>query len=198
MIFISPKPYKWHEIHKSLYSHWEKEIKGGIPPPAALILSGWDFSKDSSKKERWDNTLKWAEENNCNFLIPELTEDEEYYVSDLSNDEPFEPYEYLSFEEKHKPSNEELIEALEKLKENWNSILDNEFSKFTKPVYFSGNKSRSLMVYYKSDYLPPWGTWTDHLVYGRPSKFTLFRSNVNKIISPLEVDHIEFQKETKE
>ncbi|MBK6772737.1 MAG: hypothetical protein IPG78_11575 [Ignavibacteria bacterium] len=192
MIFITPKPNQWNKIHQRLKSHWEKEIKVGVPPPVPLILAGWNFSNDSDKMERWEMTLKWAEDNNCIHLIPVLTDDEKYYVHEISS---FRPYEFHSMDEKYKPSREEIIEALEKLKENWISVLDDDFPKNTKPVSFSGNKSRCLKVYYKSNYLPPWGTWTDHLVYGRPSKFTMLRSNVNKIISPLEVDHIVFEED---
>ncbi len=161
MEFISPQPSKWYKIYEDLKTHFENKIRLGNPPPMALILNGWSFTNDSDKKERWEMTLRWAEENNCANLIPELTEEEKYFVREISS---YRPYEFYSFDEKYKASKKEVIEALVKLKENWNSVLDNDFPNFTKPVYFSGNKSRSLMVYYKSDYLPPWGTWTDHLV----------------------------------
>lgn len=194
MIFISPQQNKWHEVYQRLKSHWEKEIRTGNPPPIALILNGWAYSNDADKKERWEMTLQWAEERNCNDLIPELKEEEKYYVSELSS---YRPYEFYSLDEKYKPTQEEVIKALDTLKEKWNSVLDNDFFQNTRPVSFSGNKSRSLMVFYKSGYLPPWGSWTNHLANGRPSNFTLLRSNVNKFISPLGVDHIDFKEEDK-
>lgn len=138
--------------------------------------------------------LKWAEENNCKELIPELEEEEKYNVFEISS---YRPYEFYSLDKKYKPTKDEVINALKNLTEKWNSVLDIDFFQNTRPFSFSGNKSRNLLVLYKSNYSPPWGTWTDHLIFGRPSKFTLMRSNVNKIISPLAVDHIEFREEEK-
>jgi len=47
-------------------------------PPIPLILAGWNFSEDWQKKERWLNTLSWAKEMHCDFLIPELDPNEKY------------------------------------------------------------------------------------------------------------------------
>lgn len=192
MKFISPQPNKWHEIYQHLKYHWENEIRIGTPPPVTLVLSGWNFSNDTDKKKRWEMTLNWADENNCKKLIPELKEEEKYYVFEVSS---YRPYEFYSMNKKYKPTKDEVINALGNLKEKWNVVLDIDFFKNTRPVSFSGNKSRSLLVLYQSNYSPPWGTWTNHLVFGRPSKFTLLRSNINEIISPLGVDHIEFRED---
>lgn len=79
-IFISPVPKIWHEIHQNLMSYWTNELNGiGAKPPIPLILAGWNFSEDWEKKERWVDTLNWAEINNCKHLIPELTDEDKYF-----------------------------------------------------------------------------------------------------------------------
>jgi len=194
MIFISPQPNIWYAIYQRLKSHWENENKKGVPPPMALILSGWTMSNDYDKQTRWEETLKWVEQINCRHLIPDLKEDEKYYVSQLSSYTPF--YHEMKHHPKvNKPTREEMQSALELLKGKWKELLDEEFASKTKPVSFSGNKSRSLLVKYKSSYLPPWGTWTNYLANGKPSKFTELRKKVNDIIKPFAVDHILFKEE---
>jgi hypothetical protein len=191
MIFISPQPNKWYEIFQALKEFWEKQKSAAMPPPMAMVLSGWTMSNDSDKKQRWAETLKWAEAHNSSHLIPELEEKDKYYVEELSS---FRPYEFHTFDKKYKPTKEEINTALQSLERNWETLFEADFGKNTKPVSFSGNKSRSLLVKYKPSYLPPWGSWTNHLANGRPSKFTDLRSKVNEIIKPVMVDHIIFKE----
>ncbi len=193
MIYISPQPNTWYTIYQRLKSHWENDNKKGVPPPMALVLSGWTMSNDYDKQTRWEETMKWADQNNCRYLVPDLKEDEKYYVKELSS---YRPYEYYTFDSKYKPSVEEVNTAMRNLLANWQSLLDEDFSANTKPLVFSGDKSRRLVVEYKPDYKPPWGSWANHLANGRPSKFTELRQKVNEIIQPLAIDHIKF-KESK-
>jgi hypothetical protein len=81
MIFVSPQPHTWYAIYQRLKSHWDNEINVGDAPPMALVLSGWTMSSDFEKQDRWKMTLRWAEQNNCSHLIPDLKEDEKYFVS---------------------------------------------------------------------------------------------------------------------
>ena len=195
MIFVSPQPNTWYSIYLILKSHWEKEIRTTMPPPVALVLGSWIMSNDFEKQERWNMTLRWAEHNNCTHLIPVLKGEEKYLVSELSSYIPFN-YEMKCHPKAYKPTKEEVQLAMVKLANKWKELLGEEFFINTKPVLFSGDKYRSLLVNYQSGYLPPWGSWTDHLVNGKPSKFTELRSKVNEVIAPLTVDHIIF-KETK-
>lgn len=169
-------------------------MKDTMPPPMALVLSGWTMSSDFEKQERWSMTLRWAEQNNCSLLIPDLKEDEKYYVDALSSYTPF-YHEYKHHPKAYKPTKEEVQNALGELTHRWKEVLDEEFAMKTKPVSFSGNKYRRLLVSYQSGYLPPWGSWTNHLANGKPSKFTELRSKVNELIKPLAVDHIIFKEE---
>ena len=194
MIFVSPQPNTWYAIYQRLKSHWDNVINVGDAPPMALVLSGWTMSSDFEKQDRWKMTLRWAEHKNCSHLIPDLKEDEKYFVSELSSYTPF--YHDMKHHPKaYKPTKEEMQHALIELANKWKELLNEEFSMNTKPVSFSGEKFRSLLVSYQSGYLPPWGSWTNHLANGKPSKFTELRSRVNEIIKPLAVDHIIFNEE---
>jgi hypothetical protein len=192
MKFISPQPNKWYEIFQILKAYAVKELGANNLPPMALVLSGWTMSNDYDKQLRWEETLKWAEKNNVLHLIPVLKEEEKYYVSELDS---FRPYEFHTFDKKYKPTLDEIKTAVQNLEKNWETIWDVEFGINTKPILFSGKKSRSLLVSYKSNYSPPWGSWTNHLANGRPSKFTELRLKVNEIIKPVMVDHIIFKEE---
>ena len=194
MIFVSPQPNTWYAIYQRLKSHWDNEINVGDAPPMALVLSGWTMSSDFEKQDRWKMTLRWAEQNNCSHLIPDLKEDEKYYVSELSSHTPF-YHEMKHHPKAYKPTKEEILNALIELANKWKELLDEEFFINTKPVSFSGEKFRSLLVSYQSGYWPPWGSWTNHLANGKPSKFTELRSKVNELIKPLAVDHIIFKEE---
>jgi hypothetical protein len=194
MIFISPQPNTWYVIYQRLKSHWDIEINVGDAPPMALVLSGWTMSSDFEKQDRWKMTLRWAEQNNCSHLIPDLNEDDKYFVSELSSYTPF-YHEMKHHPKAYKPTKEEIQHALIELANKWKELLDEEFSINTKPVSFSGEKFRSLLVSYQPGYLPPWGSWTNHLANGKPSKFTELRSSVNELIKPLAVDHIIFKEE---
>ena len=194
MIFVSPQPNTWYSIYQRMKSHWDNEIIVGDAPPMSLVLSGWTMSNDFENQDRWKMTLVWAEQNNCSQLIPNLKEDEKYFVSELSSYTTF--YREMKPHPKaYKPIKEEMQHALIELANKWKELLDAEFSINTKPVSFSGKKFRSLLVIYQSGYLPPWGSWTNHLVNGKPSKFTELRRRVNEIIKPLAVDHIKFEEE---
>ena len=195
MIFVSPQPNTWYAIYLRLKSQWEKDALGGVsPPPMALVLSGWTMSNDQDKLDRWQATLKWASESGYSHLIPALQTHEEYMVSELSDYRPYN-LEWKTIPAAHNPSKEEVRDALAKLIEGWNKILDEDFARYTAPIFLSGKKSRQLLVSYKGGLLPPWGSWVDHLAHGRPSKFSEFRRQVNSIIAPLAVDHIVFKEE---
>lgn len=190
-IFISAQPNKWHEIHQKLIKFWEVELgKKTIPPPPALVLSGWTMSNDIDKEQQWKKTIDWAESSKCQDLI-QLTEDDKYYVEDLSS---WRPFEHSNWDEtvKSRPSTEEIQSYFECIQNKWATILNDEFSQNTIPVGFTGKKLRRLLVKYNEGYIPPWGSWSNHLANGAPSKFTELRKKVNELITPHMVDHIDF------
>jgi hypothetical protein len=191
-IFISPLPNKWHKIYQELLKYWEQNlVDQSCKPPIALVLSGWTFTNDFDKKQRWDETIKWAETNGCLHLLNDVNESEKYYVKEQSE---WRPYQYSNRNQKSRvrPSIEDCSNYFQKLKTAWDNILGNEFGDKTVPLGFSGKKLRRLTVAYSPGYLPPWGDWNNYLENGIPSSFTTLRKNVNAIIHPHEVDHIDF------
>jgi len=53
-------------------------------PPIPLILGGWWASSDLQKHTRWNDTVKWAQNNGCAELIPELNSHEKYEVDKMT------------------------------------------------------------------------------------------------------------------
>lgn len=77
--FICPYPMRWNQIYKDLGEAYESSTGKKLPltsldvwwvggPPTPLILGGWVFSNDDDKRERWKETLLWAEKHNLLHL----------------------------------------------------------------------------------------------------------------------------------
>ena len=196
-MFICPQPQIWHEIFQKLDSAWKAQGRHGTRPPRPLILMGWNHSNDLDKKERWEETLKWAKENNLENLIPEISAADSYFVEN-PNDKPISPLGSpiqlpWNYSPKVRPSEEVVQNALQTLKENWVKIVGHELGSATAPLRFSGRRMRRLVAAARADYEPPWGEWDT--LYAEPfrSHFREFRCAVNKAIAPHHVDHIDFE-----
>lgn len=198
-MFICPNPSKWHEIYELLKATWKKDGSVGTKPPVPLILSGWNFSNDIEKKNRWEDTLNWAEKHNYLNLIEKLSDEDCYFVDEPSNYEisPLGSPMFLSwnFTKRNTPTEQEIAQALDTLKQKWSEIVGSELGEITFPLRFTGNRKRRLLVSAKSDYEPDWGTWFELFSDERRRAFTYFRRAINKAISPLHVDHIDFEVE---
>ena len=78
MIRICPNPVPWNDVYKHLTRH-AKATKCVPPlPPIPLILAGWVFSDDFQKKDRWDETVRWANENGCDELVNMILDSDFY------------------------------------------------------------------------------------------------------------------------
>jgi hypothetical protein len=88
MIFVCPNPIPWSDTYKALEAAWRKSGCVGSAPPMPLILSGWWYSSDRDKQDRWLDTIRWAKEHDLSHLIKELKEDEGYYTEVLSTTYP--------------------------------------------------------------------------------------------------------------
>jgi len=56
---VCPQPALWAELHSRLQ---KVAAENGLPPPPQpLILNGWVFSNDVEKRNRWEETLAWAQ-----------------------------------------------------------------------------------------------------------------------------------------
>ena len=166
-------------------------------PPKPLILAGWAYSNDIEKMNRWKETVEWANNNGCGELVNGVPDNEFYFVDEPSTytvgpmGGPM--YRSWDFKSKDKPSSKILDKGMQTLKVRWTEIAGEKLSKSTRPIAFTGNKARRLLVKADAASKPPWGGW-DHLSHVESERraFTQLRTSVNKAISPHEVDHIDF------
>lgn len=189
----------WNEVYQRLIHFSKTNSSVNSLPPKPLILAGWISSNDMEKKNRWEETTQWAQENGCAELTDSISENAFYFV-----DEPTTytvgpmggpMYQSWDYEEKERPSPGALQRGLKILKEKWPDLIGEQLSGISNPLAFTGRKARRLLVLVKAncEVQPPWGGWA-HLSNTEPERrtFTQFRINVNEAIAPLEVDHIDF------
>ena len=161
-----------------------------------LILAGWVWSNDVEKMHRWEMTVQWAKEAGCEEIIMAVA-DEDFRFVHVPTDYVVGPsggpmYRPWDFERKDRPEEAALTAALAKLSTEWPAIAVG-FAADTRPLCFSGEKARKLVVTVLTDALPPWGKWYERsYVDAERRTFTTFRRAVNRAIYPHEVDHIEF------
>jgi hypothetical protein len=189
-IFVCPMPDTWNKIFIDLLNAWKQNPRGKGPPPTPLILTGWNFSGDFEKNAVWEATNQWANEMDLSHLIPELTDEQSYFVSTMQS------YscrsEFWNYSPREKPAKGEIDIAIKKLKDNWGSIVGPELAEITAPECFTGKKSRRLLVSANFATNPPWGTWSKKSAGEKGKAFTMFRRDINEAISPMEIDHIDF------
>lgn len=197
MIRICPNPIPWDKAYRRLLRFSEKCECTPPSPPKPLILNGWVFSNDVDKKQRWEETIEWAQANGREDLVTDIPDTQFYFV-----DEPT-TYEVgplggpmsrpWDFETKSRPTPDVLERNLQTLVREWPKIVGNELAAITHPVTFTGKKARRLLVRANNRTLPPWGGWTQRSsVESERRTFTNFRSAINAWISPHQVDHVEF------
>ena len=197
MIRVCPNPDVWHNIYKRLIElcNGDKTNQSKVPIP--LILNGWAYSNDTQKKERWEQTVEWAKREGYSDLITQIPDDDYLYVDEVSTYQigplggPM--YRLWDFEPKFRPTNEELVRFLKRLKKDWPSIAGERMSAITEPTKFTGRKARRLLVRVTSDGEPPWGGWHSRSnISVQRLAFTKFRRQVNAALKPHEVDHMDF------
>ena len=84
MHFVCPIPIVWGRVNHALHQAFRENEQITEKPPVALILGGWWASSDERKKECWMKMIDWAERYGYSHLIPDLKEDEQYWVHDMS------------------------------------------------------------------------------------------------------------------
>jgi len=112
-------------------------------------------------------------------------------VEVLSTTDPSGCYSYQYHEPKQRPSDDEVKDAIQLLRANWSSLFLTEFASATFPLIFTGNKFRRLLVWADEKHIPPWGSWK-HIDSLKKETFSKFRQAINKTISPVYVDHVDF------
>jgi hypothetical protein len=186
----------WHELHQRLVE--AVEANPAIPPPPVpLILAGWVYSNDVEKQARWQATVAWAKRHGLTQFVDNIPEEHMYSVSELSSYEvgPLGGPMYLDWTYDSKPqvSSADRTTAIQALQANWTTIAGFELANVTRPLRLTGKKGRRLVVLVTSEITPPWGSW---FALSREEQkrrtFTAFRAAVNRTLSPLEIDHIDF------
>jgi len=146
---------------------------------------------------RWRETVDWAVANGCAQIVERIS-DRDFYQVDKASAHQIGPlggpcYRPWDFEAKDRPSSEDVAKHLDHLSAHWADIVGSALAAVTRPLAFTGNKARRLLVQTDGTAVPPWGGWN----YLSPDEekrrtFTRLRSAVNGAIAPHEVDHIEF------
>lgn len=186
----------WHRVFNRLADAAIKSGRDVPPPPVPLILNGWVYSNDIEKRERWRQTLAWAEKWGLAAIMEELTPDMmlrvEHPTSYAIGPSYGPMYLPWSFEAKPVVSNEDAERAVAILQPDWERIAGPDLYKITRPLRLTGTKKRRLVVNADPVATPGWGTWTRLSDGPDRREFTRLRDAVNAAIHPLSVDHIDF------
>ncbi len=193
MIRVCPNPRAWCDVHKRLVTFSQERFLDR--PPGPIILSGWWYTTDTEKQQRWFEMIEWATVHCCKDLL-DLQDDDFYVVETLTTHQIGPMGSVLKrpwdFETKPIPSDAAIKSAITLLSEQWSQIVGESLAAMTIPLRFTGKKKRRLLVHYHTG-SPPWGNWSSlsHLESKRRT-FTSFRSAVNTAIAPHEIDHVDF------
>lgn len=194
---VCPLPIPWTAVHELLQRAWADSGKKGEPPPRPFVLSGWNYSNDLAKLDRWSEIKRWAEERGFHEQLYSRLAPGDFYLTEVLFDGVVGPLGgpiLLPWNGESRPvPSEDLIEtANTSIRENWNGLVGSDLAVITNPLRFTGRKKRRLVVGADFNFRPPWGNW--HTLGREPERrsFTALRKAVNELISPHEVDHIDF------
>jgi hypothetical protein len=197
---ICPNPMPWHEAFERLTKFAQLHPCAPPSPPKPLILAGWVYSNDVEKMQRWEDTVDWAVKNGCANLVSGIPDSDFYFVEKPTSymvgplGGPM--YRPWDFEAKRRPPSEQIAQLMDTLLSRWSEIAGIELASVTRPLAFTGEKARRLLVLANAAATPPWGSLS-HLSTQESERrtFTHFRAAINKAIAPHEVDHIDFTTE---
>jgi hypothetical protein len=194
-----PLPETWVNIHRQLEAQRLKIITVSVKVPVPLILNGAAFSKASAIRERWRETLDWAERYGCldellkEYVAPPPGRDIADELAGVSDDGKgwWPDMTYWNREPQSKHTMDEFEAALDRLRAAWGEVAGDVIAGATRPGSITGSKRRRLLVIVTQPITPPWGTWES--ATHNPVAFRQLRHAVNAVIAPLEVDHIDFE-----
>ena len=193
-----PMPAEWAKVHAVLNEAWRARGNTNIPkPPAPLILAGAAFSTASEIRRRWIELIEWAnahgfsEELGFNLPSSQGLGVAESTAGVSEQGEGWWPeYGEQHHELREKPSKDAALAALVLLKQTWVTVVGPELASSTRPLRFTGQKLRRLLVAADPEQFPTWGNWNS--TNANRSAFTAFRKAINSAIAPMEVDDISF------
>src|SRR5437899_8046789 len=160
---ICPNPMPWHTAFQRL-SNFARSNRCNPPsPPKPLILAGWAYSNDVEKRARWEETIAWAKENGCAPLVEGIP-DTDYYFVETPTTHAIGPlggpmYRPWDYQPKDRPTLEQLAQFMQILQRRWAEIAGPEIARATRPLGFTGEKARRLLVLADDTVTPPWGGW---------------------------------------
>jgi len=197
---ICPNPMTWMEIFDRLTNYAQSHPCTPPSPPKLLILSGWSYTNDVEKMQRWKETVEWAARNGCTEMVSGIP-DRDFYLVEKPTSYMIGPmggpmYRAWDFEAKNRPTSGQIKKHMDILLSQWSEIVGNEIASITRPIAFTGRKARRLLVLADATINPPWGRWR-HLSTQESKRriFTRFRAAINQAIAPHEIDHIDFTTE---
>jgi len=194
---ICPNPMPWHEAFERLNKYAQSHHCTPPSPPKPLILAGWACTNDVEKIQRWEETVAWAAMNGCTKLVSGISDQDFYFVEKPTSyvvgplGGPM--YRAWDFKVKSRLPSEQITQFMDILLSRWPEIVGSKLASVTRPLAFTGEKARRLLVLANSTVTPPWGGWA-HLSTKEFERrtFTHFRAAINKAIVPHEVDHVDF------
>jgi len=190
----------WHEAFERLSRYASTHSCTPPSPPRPLILAGWACSNDIDKMRRWEETVAWATDNGCPEAVRGIADDDFYCVDEPSTYTvgPLGGPMYRPWDSECKvlPPSGEVERHFDTLLARWSEIVGPRLGSITRPIAFTGEKARRLLVHADGTARPPWGSWS-HLshIEGERRTFTHFRAAINAAIAPHEVDHVDFTTE---
>lgn len=195
MIAVCPLPIAWNDLYVALSA--VADARQLPAPPAPLVLSGWTYSNDTEKRDRWQLTVEWASRHGVSRLLECIAHHEMYQVEALSTHRvgPLGGPLLLEWTFDPKPHIDQARRetAVEHLRSRWHEIAGHQLSLVTQPVRLTGTKGRRLLVKARASASPPWGSWTTLLAGEERRSFTRFRAAINAALAPLVVDHVDFE-----
>jgi len=199
---ICPNPMPWNDAFEQLTKFAKAHACTPPSPPKPLILAGWAYSNDVEKMGRWEETVAWANDNGCLEMIMCIPNHDFYFVSEPTTyavGPGYGPmYRPWDFDSKVRPQSEDIVRHLETLKSKWAEVVGPELGYITRPVAFTGEKARRLLVFADDAACPPWGGWSYlSSIESERRTFTRFRIAVNVAIAPHEVDHVDFTNDAE-
>lgn len=193
-----PHPKNWMAIHTRLKMCSQGLANCSEPVPVPLILAGAAFSSAIEISDRWQATIQWAERYGCMgqlLSIYEAPPAGRDYAEEMAGVSAggkgwWPDMTHWNREPRRKPSAQEVSQALLHLQEHWSDVVGHPLAAVTRPLAFTGRKSRRLLIQANPYFLPPWGTWLSCDI--APESFRAFRLAINSEIKPVEVDHVDF------
>jgi hypothetical protein len=198
MVRICPVPPVWASLHQQLQKHAASRACVPAAPPVPLILGGWIHSNDVQKQARWAETLAWADANGAGGHVAALHSTDFYEVEYPSSVDigPTGGPMYLPWSFKRKPCPEPgaLAACMARLRSAWPETAGPDIAPCTAPVAFTGAKARRLLVAVTGYTSPPWGDWARLPADAQRRRvFTRLRAAINGVVSPHQVDHVDFE-----